>query len=235
MLLALILTAFILGLGSSLHCLGMCGPLILAMPFESKNHFHTQWRMVTYFISKAIMYGLLGWLFGLFGWGIKSLAGQNLLSILSGALILAMILKPIRMEKFQWVSGFNRLTSTWFDKLLKDPKWTNFVFWGMFNALLPCMMVFAAIGGSLSTANAQQGFVFMFAFGIGTAPLLVLAYSFKTLIHRKYRLRLQWSSKVMTILLAIILILRGMPWHLPHPDHPALNKASKMILCKVPE
>ena len=67
-------TAFVLGAAGSAHCIGMCGPIALAVPSPENG-----WRarlMSTLILNsgRVSTYALLGALFGAFGTGLR-LAG----------------------------------------------------------------------------------------------------------------------------------------------------------------
>ncbi|MGB3531466.1 MAG: sulfite exporter TauE/SafE family protein, partial [Saprospiraceae bacterium] len=72
----MIFAAFLLGLASSIHCIGMCGPLVLMLPFGNTGDGKSLLRFFLYGISKAGVYGMFGLFFGLFGWGIKYASSQ---------------------------------------------------------------------------------------------------------------------------------------------------------------
>ena len=59
--------AFILGLLGSFHCIGMCGPLVLAMPFHSFDGNKKILPMLFYHFGKSISYGMLGIFAGALG------------------------------------------------------------------------------------------------------------------------------------------------------------------------
>jgi sulfite exporter TauE/SafE len=229
------ISAFILGLGGSLHCLGMCGPLVLMVPFKSQTRSGSIANMAFYFISKALMYGVLGMLIGMFGVGVKWLTGQYILSFVAGCFMLGIVLWPVLNHWLAWPSAMHQKISKWFYRLSSTPKWYYFIGLGMLNALLPCMMILAAAGASIALADPVKGFVFMLIFGLGTAPALIVASLSRTAFRPDFRLGMQWTSKLIAILLGVVLILRGLNLELPHSHHPVINQVSKIITCKVPE
>ena len=81
---------------------------------------------------------------------------------------------------------------------------------GMFNGLLPCGMVYAALAGAISTSESGMGALFMAVFGIGTLPLLlavsVLGRSFSLSIKRKIML----AQPILLTLAGLILLQRGL-------------------------
>lgn len=231
----LIVSAFILGIGGSLHCLGMCGPLVMALPFRSARPQTTAFHLSLYLVSKALMYGVLGLAVGTLGLGFRLITGQLVLSVTAGVFVLLVTLWPWIGRKVTLPFDFDKMIRSWFQKLLANPKGYSFVLYGIFNALLPCVMILVAFGASAATGHPLSGFLFMFVFGLGTVPALLAAYFSGTLIPRRFRLNLQWTSRIIAILLGVVLVVRGMNIHIPHSSIPLLNHISKIISCPVPE
>jgi uncharacterized protein len=65
----IILSAFALGILGSLHCIGMCGPLVMSMPFQKARGGKIVIASILYHIGKAITYSLFGLLAGTIGKG----------------------------------------------------------------------------------------------------------------------------------------------------------------------
>lgn len=231
----LIVSAFILGIGGSLHCLGMCGPLVMALPFSSARPQNTALHLSLYLVSKALMYGVLGLAVGTLGLGFRLITGQLVLSVTAGVFVLLITLWPWIGRKVTLPFDFDKMIRSWFQKLLANPKGYSFVLYGIFNALLPCVMILVAFGASAATGHPLSGFLFMFVFGLGTVPALLAAYFSGALIPRRFRLNLQWTSRIIAILLGVVLVVRGMNIHIPHSSIPLLNHISKIISCPVPE
>ncbi|HNR09195.1 MAG TPA: sulfite exporter TauE/SafE family protein [Saprospiraceae bacterium] len=231
----LVVSAFILGVGGSLHCLGMCGPLVMALPFGSTRTEHTALNLSLYLVSKALMYGVLGLAVGAAGLGFKWITGQLILSVAAGIFVLAVTLWPWISRKMTLSFDLSDKIRSRFQKLLSHPAWYSFVLYGIFNALLPCVMILVAFGASAATGHPLSGFAFMFVFGLGTVPALLAAYFSGTMITRRFRLNLQWTSRVIAILLGVVLVIRGLNIHIPHSSLPLINHVSKIISCPAPE
>src|ERR1700675_4874711 len=89
-------TAFLLGLVGSLHCAGMCGPLVLALPGTGNTSRSYILGRLAYNVGRLGVYGLLGAIFGLLG-GTFALAGlQRWISLVAGAAILIGLLVSYR-------------------------------------------------------------------------------------------------------------------------------------------
>lgn len=90
-------TALVFGLLGSLHCLGMCAPLLWAVPQnESKKILWWQNRSL-YNVGRAITYAFLGALFGLIGESLSLVGLQQKISIGTGILILVFLISLKRI------------------------------------------------------------------------------------------------------------------------------------------
>ena len=87
---SIITSAFLLGIASNLHCVGMCGPIALAIPYNSVK---TGWfnlkiiRVLLYNFGRISTYALLGLCAGLIGLSIQFIGFLQIASIFSGVLI----------------------------------------------------------------------------------------------------------------------------------------------------
>ena len=89
-----LLSGFILGIAGSFHCVGMCGPIALALPLNHNSFFSKISGAILYNFGRMFTYALLGGLFGLLGQSFVIAGYQQALSITLGAAILIMVLLP---------------------------------------------------------------------------------------------------------------------------------------------
>ena len=71
-----ILAAFLVGLVGSLHCIGMCGPIAIALPVPNSSNLSFFTGRILYNLGRVVTYSFLGAILGLLG-GRIALAGQN--------------------------------------------------------------------------------------------------------------------------------------------------------------
>ena len=76
-------SAFIFGLISSLHCIGMCGPIAMMLPVDSHNQAKKVTQILTYHIGRLTAYATIGLIFGLLGRGLYLAGFQQKMSIFS--------------------------------------------------------------------------------------------------------------------------------------------------------
>ncbi len=212
-------SSLLLGLASSLHCLGMCGPLIMAVPFPAK---HNGWTYkLFYFLGKALAYGSLGAIIGALG--LKAIWGeaQRYVSIVSGVLIVLLILLPLLRStrlKFPFQKAFSQV----FERIQKRPCWFYFIQLGFLNGLLPCGMVYIALTAALASGGPLQGFIAMLLFGAGTSVVLWVVALLKSKLSWQLRQKLKPVSIAFSVLVGVLLIMRGLNLGIPYVS-PKMN------------
>lgn len=208
-----LVSSLLLGLASSLHCLGMCGPLIMAVPFPVKQKAWTY--KLFYFLGKALAYGSLGAIIGALG--LKAIWGeaQRYVSIISGAVIVLLILLPMLRSarlKFPFQKAFNQV----FKRIRERPRRVYFIQLGFLNGLLPCGMVYIALTAALASGGPFQGFIAMMLFGAGTSFVLWAVASLKGKLSGTLRQQLKPLSVGFSVLVGLLLITRGLNLGIPY-------------------
>lgn len=224
-------SAFVLGLVSSLHCLGMCGPIQGA--FTSSLLSKKQYRFLALFhFSRILTYGFLGIVIGLVGQTTALQEWQQKTSLLSGLLLLFAFLlfyftkldQRLFKVLFPYIQRLrNRLEQN------KNSKFAYFMGTGMLNGILPCAMVYLALFPAMGMDQPINSFFYMLTFGAGTIPLLFISNISIASFFQKKRLLLQKISPVIILVTACLLILRGMDLGIPYlsPDlQPVLGDAA---------
>ena len=89
-----LLAALSLGFLGSFHCVGMCGPIALALPLNKTSKFARVVGGLIYNSGRILTYSLLGIIFGLLGKSFVIAGYQQLLSIVLGVLILLIVFLP---------------------------------------------------------------------------------------------------------------------------------------------
>jgi sulfite exporter TauE/SafE len=226
-----IYVVFALGLVSSLHCVSMCGPIVLSysLPLGSKRFNEQILAHVLYNTGRILTYAVLGAIAGLAGGTvgfIGQLAGfENITAIAAGILmvvagILMLDLIPSkRLQKFNpllYTSRFLRPLSKLFSSTAIGSKFSL----GLMLGFLPCGLIYAALLKSLATGTALAGAMTMTAFGLGTAAALLGIGIFSSAFSIKLS---RWGSKlaaVSVLLLGLLMVSRGV---MPMMKAPAAN------------
>ncbi|HEU4716344.1 MAG TPA: sulfite exporter TauE/SafE family protein [Bacteroidia bacterium] len=210
--------ALILGLLGSLHCAGMCGPLVLAMPLNRKNSATAAAGLTVYNLGKALSYALIGAVSGAAGSAVKWAVGQQVLSVAAGTFILLVLLAGLfgtRVKLPRQVEKVFSFVRNSIGKLFRQ-KGTraNFLI-GAMNGFLPCGLVYAAVAGAAASGSWWNGAVFMFVFGIGTMPALFALGLAGSKLTFSFREKLRRVVPVFVAVMAMLLILRGLGLGIP--------------------
>ncbi len=209
-------TALILGFLGSVHCAGMCAPLALALPRTGKTWAGFAGGRLAYNFGRITTYCLLGFLFGCFGKTFLLAGVQRWVSIGLGVALLAGL-------STSWKSTFQpapyRLVGflkSRMSALLQKRSLVSLSLLGLLNGLLPCGLVYVACAGATSTGTIVKGMVYMGCFGLGTLPLMLGVGLSQRVLPSSFRLKLQKAIPISVILLATLLILRGMSLGIPY-------------------
>ena len=89
-----IFTAFVIGLLGSLHCIGMCGPIALALPTGPGKSIRFYAGRLLYNLGRVVTYSVFGLIFGLIGKNLAIVGLQRWVSIVSGVVIIIIVLIP---------------------------------------------------------------------------------------------------------------------------------------------
>jgi uncharacterized protein len=208
------LTPLLLGLAGSLHCIGMCGPLMLAIPLPASARRTILLQMLVYHSGRILTYSALGLLFGLLGKGVAIAGLQQVLSLAAGFFIVAMAFVAWRFEQLVTAlpgfGSFTRAIQQRMGRLLRShPGGATFSL-GLLNGLLPCGMVYAALAGAISTTNSVEGGVFMALFGLGTLPLLLATTVMGRSFSQSIRTKMKVLQPILLTLAGLLLIQRGL-------------------------
>jgi hypothetical protein len=209
-----LLSALLLGLAGSLHCAGMCGPLILAMPFHQKGGSDGVRHLLVYHTGRILVYAMLGLLIGLIGQGVAIAGIQKGLSLAAGFILVIMAFMIWRFEFLvASIPGFARYTGTiqrLIGKAIGETGYTSALTLGALNGLLPCGLVYGALAGAISTMEAAGGGLFMLLFGAGTLPMLLTVSLLGNKAGNHIRKKLGIVQPALMIIAGTLLIMRGL-------------------------
>lgn len=213
------LSALILGLLSSLHCVGMCGPIALMLPVSRTNVAARIIQTMLYHLGRILSYGFLGFLFGIFGRGLFIAGFQQHFSIFIGVLMIIYVVLPKNnIEKLYFLNPLFKIIAKikkQLGKLLKSKSYISFLLIGVLNGFLPCAMIYMALFGALATQNATLGTFYMLLYGLGTIPLMSCVILISNKITVSTRNKILKLVPVFIIILGILFILRGLGLNIP--------------------
>lgn len=210
-----ILEAFVIGFLGSLHCVGMCGPLVLALPLANKTNSQRLAGALLYNFGRTLTYGILGLIFGIIGEGLRISNLQLWISVIFGIALILSVVLPGLIKLVPFISkiiikGTAPLKKRMGNLLQQSKIYPLFVF-GLLNGLLPCGLVYVAIfSGAISTESILQSGLYMILFGLGTLPVMFLLIYFSDLIKSKVLSKIRNVIPIFIVILGILFILRGM-------------------------
>ena len=232
----MILSAVILGLMGSLHCVGMCGPIAFMLPVDHSNNVKKFGQIFIYHFGRLMAYGIIGLVFGLLGKGLSIFGAQQKLSIAIGVLMILIVLIPYKtFSKYNLSKPIYKVISKVKNQLGKELKKKSpdtFLTIGFLNGFLPCGLVYMALFGAVAMGNALQGSLYMILFGLGTVPLMTAAIYFSNLLKGGIRQKVQKAIPVFVVIIGLLFILRGLGLGIPYVSPaPVTQIASSAIEC----
>ena len=213
------ISGFTLGAAGSLHCVGMCGPLSLALPVQHLSKTQKFFSLLLYQFGRIITYSVIGLLFGLAGRRIYISGYQQWFSIAMGIVVLSLAALYFFRHKTVHIKFLNRFyffIQQQISRLLKSANGLlSFLLMGMANGLLPCGMVYVALAATLSFTEITQSVSFMAMFGAGTLPAMMLIGYAGQVINPGWRTYLRKLVPIFISLMGALLILRGLNLGIP--------------------
>lgn len=220
-------TGFLVGLMGSLHCLGMCGPIALALPVPF--HLNRTLAILVYNIGRVLTYAFIGLMFGSIG-QVFVLAGfQQYLSIACGFAILIMVLFSAWRPKSGFLTYLSTLLRSHFGNFMRQKTLSSFFMMGALNGLLPCGLVYMALAGATATGGTWEGALYMVVFGVGTAPAMMAIGYAHHLVTIPFRLKIRKIVNVFLLFTGLLLVLRGLNLGIPYIS-PELSPTSSCCI-----
>ncbi|WP_138991065.1 sulfite exporter TauE/SafE family protein [Larkinella sp. C7] len=204
-----IIAALTTGLVGSLHCVGMCGPLAMALPVGRLPRSQRGLAMGLYHVGRITAYAGLGLLVGTIGQGLLLAGLQRSVSIAAGLFLLLWVLFQHGKLPGLSLNGGRSWVTRPMSRFLQSPTLQAFTGLGFLNGLLPCGFLYVALTGAITTGSAVTGAFYMALFGLGTVPALLLVRFVPTFFPANLRRRFSVLMPVITIALAFLLLVRG--------------------------
>lgn len=228
--------AFILGFVSSLHCVGMCGPIVLALPVPQASPVKRITALLINNSGRLLTYGILGIIFGIFGNGFYMAGVQQVFSIAIGTGIITFTLIPSQWKQklgasIPFVKKTGDLFRAQFGFYLRQEHYTAYFIAGMLHGLLPCGLVYFALAGAILTGSAFAASLFMIFFGLGTVPALVSVRWMARVFPYSFRNRVYQFMPVILFLTGVLLLIRGLNLGIPYVSPHFPGSSSSIPVC----
>ncbi|MBT7705951.1 sulfite exporter TauE/SafE family protein [archaeon] len=206
---------FIAGLLTGFHCISMCGGFVVSYTAKNAISGHKGFKQhLIYGGAKTISYSLIGGLFGLIGGIISfSIGLRATISILAGLFMvlygLGMIgIKALRIFQFNFKSVTKMTMKA--SMSAKGPYRAPLVIGLLSGLFIACGPLQAMYIYAMGSGGFFNGFLALFAFGLGTLPMLTLFGGITTLISHNTTKKILKFSAIIVLILGIIMINRGL-------------------------
>jgi hypothetical protein len=184
---ATLLSAFLVGLLGSTHCLGMCGGIVSALTFGLRDDLRRSPRtlgpyLLAYNTGRISSYVIAGFIAGAVGAGafgvLPSSAARWAVKLITGGFMIALGLYlagwwPGLQILEKWGGALWRRIEPLGRRLLPVDHPLKALAFGLVWGWLPCGMVYAVLALALTSGSATQGASLLLAFGLGTLPMLL--------------------------------------------------------------
>lgn len=219
-----IFAALMMGLAGSFHCIGMCGPIAVALPLGQSKWPLKALGALSYNLGRTVTYGLFGVVFGFVGEGLNLAGLQRWVSIVMGSIMILSVVFPSMANALNTGNGifsFMNKVKMGLQNLFKHGNRRSLFFIGLLNGLLPCGLVYMAIAGAIATASLSGSIMFMVLFGLGTIPMLFFVSMAGSLAGGKFRTFFNKAIPYIVVLVGLLFILRGLELGIKYISPPA--------------
>lgn len=190
------------GFTGSLHCLGMCSPMVASCQKKT-------WQ---YFISRALSYTSIGILSGIFGLFVfrnfLDLSAKKLAIFIA---IISVIQIIILIKKNRFEKGI--ISSKIMNNMIRYSPISQSATLGLVTALLPCGFLYGAILMCASFANPILSGLGMLTFAIVTSPILIGSKGIFNFLSKRNANLTKYISIILLLIVAGLALLRGGVFH----------------------
>lgn len=207
---ASLIMLFIVGVLSSLHCVGMCGGIMLTQTLDKDNLLtskNTSFNIsLKYNIGRVISYTLLGGIIGALGSVFSvSMKMQGFIQIIAA---LFMIIAGLNMFGIKLFKSSN-INIPFLKKSCNKNSKNPFIV-GILNGFMPCGPLQTMQLYALGTGSFVMGALSMFMFSIGTVPLMLGFGYISSILSKKLSNNIFKYSGIFIVILGISMGQRGL-------------------------
>lgn len=203
--------AFITGIIGSLHCTGMCGPLMCVMPINKHDSFSEISGLLVYNTGRIISYAILGLVIGSAGATISAITGAWF-GYIGGAFLCVLGIYKLVTKKNNEIK-MPTIIRKWMGKLFKKRSPFTLPLLGMLNGIIPCGAVYAALAGAAVVANPLDGALYMLIFGLATWPAIFSSYYLTNKLVKFFKGYYRPTTSIFLLLMGIMLLYRSANGH----------------------
>jgi len=213
MLSASLLSALLMGLIGSTHCVGMCGGIVstLSTNFNGKSQGQSFSIQLFYNLGRITSYSFFGLLIGFFSSNLMELLPDphRISMKIAGVffILLGLYISQL-MNSFKYFEAVGQKLWVKIEPfgrqyLPAQNPW-NALKLGLVWGWLPCGLVYSALALAMTQLNPVHAALTMFAFGLGTLPTLLL------IGHFAQNVKTFLQNKSVRMALGLVLIIYGL-------------------------
>lgn len=176
------LTAFLIGIAGSIHCIGMCSSIIIILSINVKDTNKKKYLIICYNIGRIFSYSIIGLIGGIFGTTLFNLSNNVILAstikLFSGTIItllglylLGLSNKFLFIEKFLSKIFYN--LTPFYKKIISVKTYWKALLIGLLWGYIPCGLVYSVFIWALSSGDIIKSCLLMTFFGLGTLPSII--------------------------------------------------------------
>ena len=211
---------FLTGAFTSLHCVGMCGAIVLAYATTPTGydgavalHRNPFGLHVAYNGGRILSYALLGALAGILGMALSTIERASaIVAVASGIVMIVAGISMLGLLPFRTtvsLGGHSSFIGRLQTRLLRGKTPAATFSLGFLTPVLPCGLVYAMLARAAAAGTAADGALTMAVFGAGMAPSLMLLGLVSGYFTAKTRRHAERVAAVAILLMGAILVLRG--------------------------
>jgi sulfite exporter TauE/SafE len=215
--------SFTLGLVTSLHCVSMCGPMVVTYALKGTEDGTIGQRIVpnvAYQAAKILSYMLVGLLLGTIGSAFSLDAIRPYVMVLAGLFMIVLALGMTgrvpwaqkltpRPPKFLLKAFTSVRRKAVKDAEAEKSSLATPITFGLLTGLMPCAPLMAAQLNAAASGSAVSGALAMLAFGLGTAPLMLTFGTASSLIPKRLKERVMVALAFVVLVVGVTYLNRG--------------------------
>jgi len=218
-------TAFLIGFLGNLHCIGMCGGIMMVLSLSNKQKKKRNYYNLSYNIGRILAYIFICFLANLIGFVLINITGYipgKLIKLISSMIVINVGFYFIglfnvltKIEKIAW-NLWNKIYP-YIKKIFPIKNFFQGIVLGFLWGHLPCGLVYSALIYSISSFSFFKSFILMLMFGLGTLPSMmfigILTPNLKKILNLKKTRFFFGLMMIFTGLLNIFLFITSPECH----------------------
>lgn len=215
---------FLTGLLTSVHCVAMCGTLVVTYSVGSGGPGHGLRERLAphaaYQAAKILSYVLVGLTLGAIGAAFDLRGVRGWVTIGAGAFMVLLGLQmtgrfpalrafALRPPRFLTSAVANVRRRARSEAATGGVRFVTPVLFGLLTGLMPCGPLQAAQLYAAGTGSPARGAVAMLGFGLGTAPLMFVFGAASSAFGEVFKRRMLVAAAVLVMILGVVMLDRG--------------------------